>query len=618
MGEEQGPEPEARATIGFRRRIYEHKVIQWTLAYLGAALALAQAQELVANAFDWPEVVGRAFIALLIVGLPIAITVAWYHGHRGLQQISAGELAIASGLVFIGAVFFVVALRPGDYANDGSSVARSASGSPAASTATPASEPAPGATRPVLPNSVAVLPLENLSPDPANGFYASSMHAEIISKLTQLKNLNVITRDSVLAYPAAVSRPPPERIAAELGVESIMVGTFQFSNGRIRVGVQLVDPSTRRNLWAEDYEGDFADNFAVQADIAMNVANALAAEFSASEQAAIEKRPTSSPEAYARFLEALSLADAGNQVERAHSLLDEAIAIDPTFAAAHGVKAQLYALSFATSVQGMGVASALRDELVRKVEEHAERALALQPMSPDARVALRTVHLLTWNWSEFRRDLDAAELSGFGVYDYWGLAWMGETGAAVRRAEQLLALNPKSPTAYVVAGHAYTYAGDPRSSATLRDAVQMGGGNAATWEILAFSEVASGNVEEALVALRTAERLFRANPIPGFLPEIAYAYSRIGRPDDARRVFDELEALPNRDDLGVGAWAVAHLAVGDHAESLRWLEAMATKARNRESDPGFISVMNLKTNYLRDPVLERPEFRAVLDRIRGD
>jgi hypothetical protein len=70
--------------------------------------------------------------------------------------------------------------------------------------------------------------------------------------------------------------------------------------------------------------------------------------------------------------------------------------------------------------------------------------------------------------------------------------------------------------------------------------------------------------------------------------------------------------------VGAGGWAIAHLAVGNHVEALRWLEVMASKARNHEVDPGFISVMNLKANYLRDPVLEQPEFVAVLGRIRGD
>ena len=98
----------------FWTRIREHKVIQWGVAYLGAALALAHGAELVSDALHWPGAVWRTIVLALIVGFPIALTIAWYHGHKGLTQISAGELSIVSVLVLIGAVFFSAALRPRD------------------------------------------------------------------------------------------------------------------------------------------------------------------------------------------------------------------------------------------------------------------------------------------------------------------------------------------------------------------------------------------------------------------------------------------------------------------------------------------------------------------------
>jgi TolB-like protein len=122
------------------------------------------------------------------------------------------------------------------------------------------------------------------------------MHAEIISQLTKLRNVTVIGRDSVMVY--AENRPSSWRIAADLGVKSLLVGTFQLVNDQIRIAVQLVDPATQTNWWSDEYQSSFADVFKVQADISMNVANALAVEFSAAERADIERRPTTSDETY--------------------------------------------------------------------------------------------------------------------------------------------------------------------------------------------------------------------------------------------------------------------------------------------------------------------------------
>ena len=623
MAEEQVLEPEARTAPRFWERVREYKIIQWIVAYLGAALGLAEGTQLLSQAFDWPEVLWRSIIVILVIGFPLAVTLAWYHGHRGLQRITPGELAIVAALLFIGAIFFSVSLRPSAEDAVRTSIDQVVQDGPQSQTpGTPnVEQPAPTAppARPLLPNSVAVLPLEDLSPDSANSFYALSMHDEIISKLTQLEKLNVITRDSVLPYTAA-NRRSLEQVASELGVSSLLVGTFQFVDGRIRVRMQLVDPATRRNLWAEEYQESFADIFAVQASIAMNVANALATEFSAAEQQALERRPTSSPEAYARFLEAFGQLDAaGGSVPRAHELLDEAIQLDPAFADAYAKKAELYAVSFATSVLGMGASADQRDELVRRVREYAARAIALDGTNAGGHIALRTVNLLTWHWNDFRRDLLSGDTRGFGVYDPWGLAWLGESAQATRISERALALDPRSQGALVSVGLTQAYNGDLEAGRkTLRQALELNPRNAGNWQILAYVDSALGNIEEVAASLRTAERLFRDNPIIGFFPEIAYTYARSGYHEDARRVFEEIRAHPKADDLGAGGWAIAYLAVGDKAEALRWFDVLAEKARNHEIDPGLISAMNVKMNIQRDPVLEEPEFVAVLNRVRGD
>ena len=118
---ESGGAPGGDRSTSFWARVQDHKIIQWGIGYLGAAFALAQGAEVVGNAFDWPDVVGRILILALIAGLPIALALAWYHGHRGLQRVSKGELGVLSALVLIGAVFFATAFRLTDGAGAGAS-----------------------------------------------------------------------------------------------------------------------------------------------------------------------------------------------------------------------------------------------------------------------------------------------------------------------------------------------------------------------------------------------------------------------------------------------------------------------------------------------------------------
>jgi len=609
--------------LGFWARVHEHKIIQWGVGYLGAALALAHGQELVGHAFHWPDVATRAVMIALIVGFPISLTLAWYHGHRGLKQMSAGELAIVSVLLLIGGVFFMAALPSAEHEAEavaheikGSASEAGANRETVAGAAAESPQPARAAER-ILPNSVAVLPLENLSLEPESAPYARGMHAEIISQLTKLRKVSVIGRDSVLQY--GENRPPPERIAADLRVKSLLVGTFQVVNGQIRIAMQLVDPSTRTNLWSNEYQSNFADVFAVQADISMNVANALAVEFSAAEQQAIEKPPTSSPEAYALYLQAEGILAAGGAFEAAQGLLDRAIELDPKFARAYANKAGFYAANFINNAQGTGVSADGQADLERRVRSYADRALALDPNEMQARSALRTMDVLTWRWSAAERGLQEDDQAYFGAYGSWVFAWMGRPADGLRVAQRMADIDPLSNLTGVVMAVAQAYAGDHEGSIrTLRDALARQPANPLLRTWLSYNYLVLGNSNEALAELQSLERQLGGNPPIVYLPELAYAYSRLGRRADAERFFAKFRTLAASVDPGAGAWAMAYWAIGDKTQTLHWLDVLAQKARDHEADLGMVNAMNLKVNFLADPALETPELSSALRRIAGD
>jgi tetratricopeptide (TPR) repeat protein len=174
---------------------------------------------------------------------------------------------------------------------------------------------------------------------------------------------------------------------------------------------------------------------------------------------------------------------------------------------------------------------------------------------------------------------------------------------------------------YFQLGAVQAYAGDRAAAErSFNDALKLSPTFALSRAWLAYNAIAIGDTSAALANLQLVEHLIDVSSLQSiaFLPELAYAYGRIGRDADARRLFGEIQALARTADVGTGTWALAHLAVGDEDEALRQLEAVAAKAANHEPEQGLLGVMNLKMNFLSDPRIEEPRFADVLSRIRGD
>ena len=188
-------------------------------------------------------------------------------------------------------------------------------------------------TSAVLRNSVAVLPFQNLSPEPDDASLVLGIHQEIISQLASIRELNVIPRSSVLRYADGQTSTP--EIAAELRVEAIVQGSLSYAGDRIGVMVELIDGDTGTLIWSEDYDGDLLDVVAIQADLASAIVAALEVELLPAERNRIETRPTENLAAYEFYLRAADAGSAGEGV----AYLDRAIAIDPEFAVALGLKA---------------------------------------------------------------------------------------------------------------------------------------------------------------------------------------------------------------------------------------------------------------------------------------
>ncbi len=224
---------------------------------------------------------------------------------------------------------------------------------------------------------VAVLPLSPLSSSQDDRYFAEGIHGELITQLAKISGLRVIARSSVQQY-----RDSPRdlrAIASALGAAAILEGTVQRDGGRVRVAVQLVDPKTRQEIWAERFDRQQQDVFAVQTEVALEVARALGAKLSASERRLVERPPTRDRQAHDLFLHAVYYWERSMDVladnRKAEELLSTAVSRDPSFALAHAW--------LAVVKDGLGDCPGGR--------RHAERALALEPDLPQAHAALADV-----------------------------------------------------------------------------------------------------------------------------------------------------------------------------------------------------------------------------------
>ena len=245
-----GADPQTPARTDTWQRIREHKILQWALGYLGAALALAHGADLLGHAFHWPEITQRLILGVLIVGLPLVLTLAWYHGHKGLKSVGHGELMIAAILVVIGAgLLYVLVRTPSEQEGEQNAKALGRTLPDTVKPTGPVNELQPTSTKP----RVAILPFENLSPNPNNAFFADGLHEEILTALANgTRSLEVISRTTMMLYRAAPK--PVAQISKELGATYVLEGSVRREGNDVRLTLQLIDAKRDDNIWSRNYD----------------------------------------------------------------------------------------------------------------------------------------------------------------------------------------------------------------------------------------------------------------------------------------------------------------------------------------------------------------------------
>jgi adenylate cyclase len=579
------------------QRIKKHKLVEWAVAYIAFGYATLHGVGMLREAFDWPGIVPRLTVFVLLLGFPVAVTLAWYHGHRARQRVSGPEFAIlAVLLVLAGSVFWffsTIGARPRNVV--------SASVTPAVQS--PA--PGPAAFSPP-PHSVAVLPFTNLSGDPRQEYFSDGMSEELINALTQIDSLRVIARTSSFSFKG--QNVDIETIGRKLNTAAILEGSIRRVGNTVRITAQLINARNGFHIWSQDYDRDLTNVLALQSEIATVVAQQLQARLLGDEAAKIEAGGTHEPAAYDAVLRGNHiLANAANEQDyrKAIEAADEAIAADPKYADAYTLRARALALHcdlYPCSIQG-------RNEEFSQALESGRHAVMLDPSQGEAHafIADSMMHKMQYSGavSEFNRALslspgNAAVQDEYGYFQIY-LGHLADSLTAERRA---IELDPENSLYRHDLALALLWGARRPSEALvpLRDAAvlnpdsQMIGQG--TWQIYLLErhfDLMAQYCEKA------------DSPLQEYMRHLclADAYHGLGKGKQAQEQLEKVKAMYG--DLNAFEYACVYAQFGETRNAMDWL-LKAEKLRDPE-------LMMIKARSELDPIRDEPAFKALVRRL---
>src|SRR5215470_16522828 len=268
---------------GFFEEVQRRKVYRVAAAYIIAAGFIIQIGSAVFPAWDLPTWAFRLVVVLLLMGFPIALILAWAYditpqGIRATPAPTTSRPRLRRNLIMLITIGVIVSAGAGFFL-------------------------LPRVSARKIDKSIAVLPFQNLSEENENAYFADGIQNEILTKLAAVRDLKVISRMSVMSYRGDGVRNARE-IGKALGVATLLEGSVRRIGNRVRVNVQLINADNDEHIWAEDYDRELTDVFAIQTDLAQKIASALQAKLSPNEKERLDRQPTQSSDAYWLFIQA--------------------------------------------------------------------------------------------------------------------------------------------------------------------------------------------------------------------------------------------------------------------------------------------------------------------------
>jgi adenylate cyclase len=548
-----------------RRNVYKVAV-----AYAVVAWLLIQIATQVLPFFEIPNWGVRLVVLLIAVGFPIALVIAWAfeltpEGIKRTEDVDPAVetrakshawiyVAIVAALMSIG-LFFL-----GRF------------------TASPKQNPSAAGTIPVaIPEkSIAVLPFENLSDDKQNAFFTDGVQDEILTDLAKVADLKVISRTSVMQYKNTASRNLRE-IGQQLGVAHLLEGSVQRAANKVRVNAQLIDARTDAHLWAQTYDRELADVFAIQSEIAETIAQQLQARLLPSEKAAIAQPPTIDVVAYDLYLKGRFFWNkrTSADIKTALGYFEQAANVDPNYAVAYAGMADCYLL---LPLYGGGVPT----EMYPKAIAMAQKAISLDPNLGEPHASLGLIHaLFDFDFPASVHEFEEAiRLNpNYATAHHWfgdsTLPALGQFDRANAEAKRALELDPLSVVNNTDAGTVYWITGRYQEAVTqFRKAIEMDSQNySAHWGLgQALERV--GDLPGAIAEYEKSTQL-DDDPLP--LGLLGAAKAKAGDRAAALAILNRLEDIAKHRYVPDYSFALIHLALGQKDEAVHWLDSSYAK-----------------------------------------
>ena len=443
--------------------------------------------------------------------------------------------------------------------------------------------------------SIAVLPLENLSGDAAQDYFADGMTDELITSLGQIGSIRVISRTSVMQYKGA--RKPLPQIARELDVDAVVEGTVLRSGERVRITAQLIQARTDRHLWAETYQGDMRDVFGLQSQVASAIAGEIRIQLSPQQRAALKSSRVVNPDAYEAYLRALPLTQTGTDdgLRQSIAYFENAIAKEPDYAEAHVGLANVYI--------SLGHRVALPpQEAFPRAKAEALKALQADPSLAEAHESLAAVKFLyDWDFPGAEKEFQRAILlnpNSISAHDGYSdfLVATGHPDEAIAERVRNRQIDPLSLSAVVRIGWVQYLAGryDPAIE-NARRVLSADPNNYYAHLCLGVSLEQKGQFSAAIVELQKATDLSNNTVWINF---VAHAKALAGDKAGAQKILADLLALSRRTYVSPWCFMWIYAGLGDNDQTLLWLEKCY---QGHEHDMVFARVWPMSDSLRSDP-----------------
>jgi TolB-like protein/DNA-binding winged helix-turn-helix (wHTH) protein/Flp pilus assembly protein TadD len=427
--------------------------------------------------------------------------------------------------------------------------------------------PQPGPIR-----SLAVLPLENLSGDGSQEYFADGMTDELIATLGQISALRVISRTSVMAYKRA--RKPLPQIARELNVDAVVEGTVLRSGGQVRITAQLIEARDDKHLWSDSYDGDLRDTLTLQNNVARAIAEQIRINLNPQEQATLKHAKVVDPEAYEAYLKGRYFWNkrTSADLEKAVEYFNRAIEHDPTYAQAYSGLADTYAL---LGDWEYGVLASR--EALPRAKAAAVRALQLDHTLGEAHISLAFC-LDAFDWdlksadTEFRRGLGLNPGYATAHHWYaWHLSLLGRNNDAIAELKKAQNLDPLSLIINADLAELLLIAHfTDESIRQSRRTIEMDANFPLAHNQLAVAYLQGQRHDEAIAELQKAVRLSAASPT--CIANLARAFAMSGRRNEALQLLADLKTRSRASYSNAAEIAVVYAALGDNDHAMTWLE----------------------------------------------